>query len=119
MTADNTAKKVDTAHAPAGAMGQKHLASGKHVAMRLWDVSPGGEAPAVRREYETVGFVIGGRAELNIEGQVIQLRPGESWVVPKGAEHCYRILERFQAVEATAPPAPLAAARDELSGAPL
>ncbi len=112
MMADSTAKKVDTARAPNGAAGQKHLASGKHVAMRLWDVATGGEAPAAKRDYETVGFVIGGRAELHIEGQVIQLRPGDSWVVPKGAEHTYRILERFQAVEATAPPALV---RDELS----
>ncbi|WP_448187434.1 cupin domain-containing protein [Azospirillum sp. sgz301742] len=112
--ADSTAKKVDTAYARSGAQGQKHLASGKHVAMRLWDVGPGDDAPARKRDYETVGFVIGGRAELHIEGQVIQLRPGDSWVVPKGAEHTYRIVERFQAVEATAPPAP-AIARDELS----
>ena len=112
--ADSTAKKVDTARAPNGVQGQKYLASGKHVAMRLWDVAPGDDAPATKREYETVGFVIGGRAELHIEGQVIQLRPGDSWVVPKGAEHTYRIIERFQAVEATAPPAP-AVGRDELS----
>ncbi|WP_431856536.1 cupin domain-containing protein [Azospirillum sp.] len=117
MTAESTAKTLDTAQAPSGALGRKHLASGKHVAMRLWDVAPGGEAPAARRDHETVGFVIGGRAELHIEGQVIQLRPGDSWVVPKGAEHAYRILERFQAVEATAPPAP-SVARDELSVAP-
>lgn len=114
--ADSTAKKLDTAQAPNGAQGQKYLASGKHVAMRLWDVGPGGDAPAAKRDYETVGFVIGGRAELHIEGQVIQLRPGDSWVVPKGAQHSYRIIERFQAVEATAPPAP-ALGRDELSGA--
>ena len=115
MMADSTAKQLDTAPAQAGAPGRKHLASGKHVAMRLWDVSPGQEAPPSKRDYETVGFVIGGRAELHVEGQVIQLRPGESWVVPKGAGHAYRVLERFQAVEATAPPAPVAAARDELS----
>jgi quercetin dioxygenase-like cupin family protein len=33
------------------------------------------------------------------------LEPGDSWVVPKGASHSYRILEPFTAVEATCPPA--------------
>jgi quercetin dioxygenase-like cupin family protein len=40
-----------------------------------------------------------------IEGQTVVLEAGNSWVVPKGAEHAYRILEPFTAVEATAPPA--------------
>jgi len=74
--------------------------------MRLWDVEPGHQKEDhARREYETVGYVIEGTAELEIEGQTIQLKAGDSWVVPKGAEHTYRIKEHFKAVEATAPPA--------------
>ena len=49
--------------------------------------------------------MISGWAELEIEGQTVRLEPGDSWVVPAGAEHTYRILETFTAVEATAPPA--------------
>lgn len=103
---DTTVKKVDAAHSPRGEKGQKYLASGKQVAMRLWEKEPGGmhKAPS-RSEYETVGYVISGRAELHLEGQTVRLEPGDSWVVPKGAEHHYDILERFTAVEATAPPA--------------
>ena len=37
--------------------------------------------------------------------RVSTLEPGDSWLVPAGAEHSYRILEVFSAVEATAPPA--------------
>ncbi|WP_338105692.1 cupin domain-containing protein [Microvirga tunisiensis] len=58
-----------------------------------------------KHEYEVVGYVLSGRAELEIEGQTVRLEPGDSWVVPAGAEHTYRILEKFTAVEATAPPA--------------
>lgn len=65
---------------------------------------PGGDEPQTRREYETVGFVVKGRAELELEGQTIQLSPGESWLVPEGATHRYRILEPFEAIEATSPP---------------
>ena len=105
MTADTTVTKIDSRHSPHGAMGQKYLASGVSVGMRLWDEEPGEDKPERSRDYETVGFVLEGRAELVLEGQTVILETGNSWVVPKGARHTYRILERFQAVEATAPPA--------------
>lgn len=103
---DTTVTKVDSAHSPHGQMGQKYLASGKNVAMRLWENEQPGEPKApVARDYETVGFVISGRAELRLEGQTVRLEPGDSWVVPQGASHTYTILEAFTAVEATSPPA--------------
>jgi quercetin dioxygenase-like cupin family protein len=87
-------------------MGQKYLASGVHVSMRLWEnTPPGAPKPATTRDYETVGYVIAGRAELHIEGQMVLLEPGDSWVVPKGSSHTYKIIEPFTAVEATSPPA--------------
>lgn len=103
---DTSVKKLDSVHSPRGSMGQKYLASGITVALRLWENEPPGEPkPVTRREYETVGYVIAGRAELHLEGQVVVLEPGDSWVVPKGATHSYNILEPFTAVEATSPPA--------------
>ena len=103
--ADTTVKKISSESSPKGEMGQVYLASGKRVSMRLWrDEAPQAKG-AVRRDYEIVGHVIAGRAELTIEGQTIRLEPGDSWLVPAGAEHSYRILEVFSAVEATAPPA--------------
>lgn len=104
--ADTTVTKIDSSHSPRGDMGQKYLASGKTVAMRLWEREAAGEGDAPhRRPYETVGYVIEGKAELHVEGQMVLLNPGDSWVVPKDAEHRYRILETFTAVEATSPPA--------------
>ena len=112
---DTTVTKVDSRHSPRGTMGQKYLASGVHVAMRLWDEQPGDEAqkPESRRDYETVGYVVAGKAELHLEGQMVILAEGDSWVVPRGAAHRYRILELFKAVEATSPPAH-AHGRDEM-----
>jgi quercetin dioxygenase-like cupin family protein len=110
---DTSVTKVNSAHSPKGAMGQKYLASGVHIAMRLWEgEAPGESKLPTQRDYETVGYVISGRAELHIEGQMVLLAPGDSWVVPKGSTHSYRILEPFTAIEATSPPAH-AHARDE------
>jgi mannose-6-phosphate isomerase-like protein (cupin superfamily) len=104
--ADTTVIKVDAAHSPKGEDGQKYLASGRTVSMRLWEKeAPGPAKPPVRRDYETVGYAVAGRAELLIEGQTVLLHAATSWVVPKGAEHSYRIIEEFTAVEATSPPA--------------
>jgi quercetin dioxygenase-like cupin family protein len=110
---DSSVTKVESGHSPKGSMGQRYLASGIHVAMRLWEEEPTGEPkPARRRDYETVGYVIAGRAELHLEGQTLVLNAGDSWVVPAGAEHTYKVVEAFKAVEATSPPAQ-AHGRDE------
>ncbi|SMB89328.1 Cupin 2 conserved barrel domain protein [Hymenobacter roseosalivarius DSM 11622] len=103
---DSTIIKIDSHHSPKGNDGEKYLASGKNVSMRLWEnEQPSDDKEPVSRPYETVGYVISGRAELHSEGQVVVLEPGNSWVVPKGAAHTYKILEGFTAVEATTPPA--------------
>jgi quercetin dioxygenase-like cupin family protein len=104
--ADTTVKKVSSVTSPTGDEGQVYLASGKRVSMRLWrDEEPTQDKPPRKHEYEVVGFVISGRAELIIEGQTVRLEPGDSWLVPADSEPTDRILETFTAVEATAPPA--------------
>jgi quercetin dioxygenase-like cupin family protein len=69
------------------------------------DEEAGPAKPPAQRDYETVGYVLAGAAELSIEGQLVKLEPGDSWVVPRDSRHHYRILEHLVAVEATAPPA--------------
>lgn len=103
---DTTIKKIDSAHSPKGEMGQRYLAAGTGVALRLWDHTAADQEHKLHtRAYETVGYVIDGRAKLHLEGQTVLLEPGDSWVVPKGANHRYEIVEPFTAVEATHPPA--------------
>jgi len=104
--ADKSITKVSSAHAPKGPSGQKYLASGIHLSMRFWqNESPTEDKPETARDYETIGFVLQGKAELYLEGQRVLLEEGDSWVVPKGAKHRYKILAPFTAVEATSPPA--------------
>lgn len=102
---DTTVMKVSSRHSPRGKHGQKYLATGKTLSMRMWEnEEPGEDKPESVRDYETVGFVLRGRAELVTEGQTLLLEEGDSWTVPAGASHTYRILESFTAVEATHPP---------------
>lgn len=98
---------VDMQEAPTGSMGQKLLVSGNALSMRLWDEEPSdGEAKsAAARNYETVGYVLNGRAELTLGSKTLLLEPGTSWVVPERTEHSYKIIETFRAIEATHPSA--------------
>ena len=105
MSVDTTVKKVGGQASPHGEMDQTCLVSGKRVSLGLWRNEKPQKKPATRRDYETVGYVLSGQAELVVEGQTVMLEPGDSWLVPAGAEHAYRILTEFTAVEATSPPA--------------
>ena len=72
--------------------------------MRMWrDEAPGEAKPATTRPYETIGYVLGGRAELHLGDDVVVLEPGDSWTVPEGTSHTYKILETFSAIESTTP----------------
>jgi quercetin dioxygenase-like cupin family protein len=105
---DTSVTKVDSSHSPRGAMGQKYLAAGVSLSMRLWEDEPPGELSGEsERDYEVVGYVLRGRAELHLEGQVVVLAPGDCYVVPRQTRHAYRVLETFTAVEATHPPSHL------------
>jgi quercetin dioxygenase-like cupin family protein len=105
MSGDTTVKKVSSKASPHGPIEQAYLVSGKRLSMRLWQKEKPERKPPTRRDYETVGYVLSGQAELRIEGQTVTLEPGDSWLVPAGVEHSYRILSEFSAVEATSPPA--------------
>ncbi|MEL7070393.1 MAG: cupin domain-containing protein [Cyanobacteria bacterium J06581_3] len=107
-SASSTSKlTVEASEAPTGSMGQKLLISGNAMALRLWDEAPedGQQKSTAARNYETLGYVLEGKAELTIEGKTVVLEPGISWAVPEGKEHTYKIIEPFRAVEATHPSA--------------
>jgi hypothetical protein len=60
--ADKSVTKVDSKFSPKGEMGQKYLASGSKLSLRLWEnEQPGEMKPATSREDETAGYVIEGR----------------------------------------------------------
>ena len=96
---------IDNAPAPRGDH-MRLLARGENVAMRIWvNESPEDKTSVMHSHtYETVGYVIEGRARLHFENDSILLEPGDSWLVPSNAVHSYEILDEFTAIEATSPP---------------
>ena len=95
--------KINADEAKTGTDGDMLLVGGANMSMRLWkNEAPQNKEPH-RSDYETLGYVIAGRAELTIEGQIVSLRPGDSYLVPANAEHAYRILEASTALETVSP----------------
>lgn len=101
----NALHTVNVTEAVAGARGERHLVRGDSMGMRLWIEDGPQEKPPARRDYETIGYLVDGRAEVEIEGRILRLEPGDSWVVPRGARHTYRIMQPLTALEVTSPPA--------------
>ena len=95
---------VSSDGAASSADGEVTLAAGASMSMRMWRDETPHDKGSHKSPYETLGFVISGRAELTVEGQTASLKTGDSWLVPANADHTYRIIESFTAVECTAPP---------------
>ena len=101
----NIPQVVSTKAAAFGEMGQKYLVTGKDVAMRRWEEGVCDFCEMRSRQYETVGYVVSGILEIDLDGQTAQCVAGDSWMVPKGAPHRYRIIDSVVAIEATSSPA--------------
>lgn len=95
--------RSDTRH---GDDGQHQLVAGQRGSMRLWH----NEQPSDTRDkqphsndYETLGYVISGKVELTVGDQTLMLSEGDSYCVPQGVQHTYRVVETLSAVEVTTP----------------
>lgn len=104
MTSTDSQYKVsqsDTAH---GQNGEHHLIQGQQSGMRLWHrEEPAQAKPETTNDYETLGYVVQGAVELSVDGQTLQLKSGDSYCVPRGVSHTYRVTETLTAVEVTTP----------------
>ena len=98
-----TISKIASNAAKTGEDGDLLLVGGAHMSLRLWKNEAPQEKGMSRSSYETLGYVISGRAELTIAGDTVSLEPGDSYLVPANAEHGYKIIEPFTALEAVSP----------------
>jgi quercetin dioxygenase-like cupin family protein len=98
-----TVSRNETRH---GENGEHHLIGGRQGSMRLWhneQPSDTADKQPHANDYETLGYVISGKVELTLDGQTLTLGEGDSYCVPQGMSHTYRVLETLTAVEVTTP----------------
>ena len=53
--------------------------------------------------HEQTGYLVSGRMILTIGDEIMEIRPGDSWMIPGDVEHRAKILEDSVAVEVFAP----------------
>ena len=92
--------------AQTGARGERLLARGRHVALRLWERQPGGEtAPAHANPHEYVAYVQSRTLGLRIGGHpAVEVDAGGPYVVPGETAYGVVVLETATVLEAFAPP---------------
>jgi quercetin dioxygenase-like cupin family protein len=97
---------VTRSDATNGPRGEKLMAHGDTVAMRVWEREPEGEtSPTHSNDYEYVAYVAAGALRVQIgDDDAQEVRAGDSYVVPAGTPYGFEVLERATVVEAVSPP---------------
>ena len=96
---------VRQADAATGSRGERLLARGRQVALRVWEHEPAGEtAPEHANDYEYVGFIVEGAMRVRIgDGDPVDLHAGDSYCVRSGTPYGFEVLETARVVEAVSP----------------
>jgi uncharacterized cupin superfamily protein len=88
-----------------GLHGERLMARGRHVELRLWERDPAGEAAAPPdTEHDRVAYVQDGALIVAIaDDPPVELHAGDSYVVPAGEPCRFEVLEPATVVEAIGP----------------
>ena len=79
-------------------------ATGERMMVALMTFKEGHDVGTHAHPNEQAGYCVQGRFELTIAGESTLIEPDDSYVIPGGASHSYRILEDALAVEVFSPP---------------
>jgi quercetin dioxygenase-like cupin family protein len=79
-------------------------AVGDRMMVTLMTFKEGQEVGAHAHPHEQAGYCIRGRFELTVGTESTVIAPHDSYVIPGGTPHSYRVLENALAVEMFSPP---------------
>ena len=81
----------------------KSLAWGEHTLLTEVRLEKGAVVPIHNHPQEQTGYLISGRLEFDIDGEIIVAEPGDSWSLAADKEHGARALEACLVVEVFSP----------------
>ena len=84
---------------------QKEVYRDANIQIVLMSIPAGEDIGMETHRADQSTFFVEGEGQAVVDGTRSKVEPNSLIVIPKGAEHSYRILEAFTAVEATHPPA--------------
>ncbi len=63
-----------------------------HFSMRCFAIAPGGAMPMHTNTVEHEQFILGGRAEVSVDGKVFEVEENDVVLIPEGVPHYYKTL---------------------------
>ena len=79
------------------------LVHGEKTLMGQFKIAKGSEVPMHSHPHEQTGTLISGKLRFNVEGEIFDAGPGDSWCLPGGVEHSAEALEDAVVIEVFAP----------------
>jgi len=79
------------------------LVHGEKTLMGQFKIAKGSAIPSHSHPHEQTGFLVAGKLRFNVEGEVMDTEPGDSWCLAGGVEHSAEALEDSVIIEVFSP----------------
>jgi quercetin dioxygenase-like cupin family protein len=79
------------------------LVHGEKTLMGQFKAAKGSVIPAHSHPHEQTGFMISGKLRFNVDGEIVDVEPGDSWCLAGGIEHSAEALENSIIIEVFSP----------------
>ena len=79
------------------------LAHGDKTLMGQFNIAKGSAIPVHSYPHEQTGIMISGKIRFNVDGEILDAEPGDSWCLPGNVEHSAEALEDSVVIEVFSP----------------
>jgi len=79
------------------------LVHGEKTLMGRFRIAKGAAIPPHSHPHEQTGIMLSGRLQFNVDGETMDVEPGDSWCLPGGVAHSVKALEDSIVVEVFSP----------------
>ena len=79
------------------------LVHGEKTLMGQFKIAKGSEVPMHSHLHEQTGTLISGKLRFNVDGEIFDAEPGDSWCLPGNVEHSAEALEDTVVIEVFSP----------------
>ena len=79
------------------------LVHGDKTLMGRFKIAKGCAIPTHSHPHEQTGFMVEGRLRFNVDGDITDAEPGDSWCLPGNVEHSAEALEDSVVIEVFSP----------------
>lgn len=80
------------------------LAVGEKTMVCKMNYIDGNFAELHKHPHEQSGYVISGKYRLNVDGQVYELNPGDSYAIPGNTPHSFEVISGGEVIDVFTPP---------------